>query len=426
MGQLKPLRQRPTDRLLRMGPAAGTGRFPFRVLLGVSGGIAAYKSALLVRELVKAGAEVRVVMTPSAHDFVTPLTLSTLSRHEVLTELVDRHGDGRWNDHVALARWADVLLIAPATAHTLAKLAQGLCDNLLLACCLSATCPLYVAPAMDLEMYRDRAVRANLATLAARGVRTIGPEDGELASGLVGEGRMTEPTAIVDRLRSDLMGTSSLAGRRVLITAGPTQEPIDPVRYIGNRSSGRMGVALADEAARRGAIVSLVAGPILVAPTVPGIERTDVTTAAEMADACERIAPACDLVIMSAAVADFRPAEPATAKMKKGASAPVLTLEPTKDILAALSAARPAGQRLIGFALETHEALRHARQKLERKGLDLLVMNTLADVGAGFGVDTNKVTLLAPDTPPVDLPLMSKADVARAILDRAEDLFPRR
>lgn len=396
---------------------------PRRILLGVTGGIAAYKSALLVRALVKAGADVQVVMTPAAHDFVTPLTLSTLSGRPVLTDLFVRDGSGRWNDHVHLARWADTLLVAPASANTLAKMAHGQCDNLLLACFLSATCPVFVAPAMDLEMWRDPATLHNLALLKERGVRTIGPEHGELASGLVGEGRMTEPEDLVRALHDALIGSSPWAGRTMLVTAGPTQEPIDPVRYIGNRSSGRMGFAIAEEAARRGAQVQLVTGPVQLTTAVAGITRTDVATAAEMAEACKAIAPQADVVVMSAAVADFRPAAPAARKVKKGEPLNTLALEPTEDILAWIGAHRRPGQRIVGFALETNDGVEHARGKLQRKGLDLVVMNTLEDAGAGFGHPTNRVTFIAPDTDPEALPLMSKSDVARALLDRLEALL---
>ncbi|MBV6404915.1 MAG: Coenzyme A biosynthesis bifunctional protein CoaBC [Flavobacteriales bacterium] len=396
---------------------------PRRILLGVTGGIAAYKSAVLVRALVKAGAEVQVVMTPAAHDFVTPLTLSTLSGRPVLTDLFVRDGSGRWNDHVHLARWADALLVAPASANTLAKMAQGQCDNLLLACFLSATCPVFVAPAMDLEMWRDPATGHNLAVLKERGVRTIGPAHGELASGLVGEGRMTEPDELVHALQEALIGASPWAGRTVLVTAGPTQEPIDPVRYIGNRSSGRMGFAIAEEAARRGARVHLVTGPVQLTAGTAGIVRTDVATAAEMAEACKAVAPEADVVVMSAAVADFRPAAPATRKVKKGEPLDTLALEPTEDILAWIGAHRRPGQLIVGFALETNDGVAHARGKLQRKGLDLVVMNTLEDAGAGFGHPTNRVTFIAPDADPQPLPLMSKSDVARALFDRLEALL---
>lgn len=397
--------------------------FPRKVLLGVTGGIAAFKAPLLVRALVKAGAQVQVVMTPAAHDFVTPLTLSTVSGRPVLTHLIDRSGEGVWNDHVHLARWADVMLIAPATANTLAKMAHGLCDDLLLACFLSATCPVFVAPAMDLEMYKDPISQGNLQALRDRGVCTIGPESGELASGLVGEGRMTEPEGIVETLIRALMIPSKLAGKRLLISAGPTQEAIDPVRYIGNRSTGKMGFALAEEAAARGAQVDLIAGPVALRTDRPGISRIDVVSAAEMAEACKARFPGCDLAIMAAAVADWRPANTATTKIKKGGVLPPLEVEATEDILAWMGAHKDDRQRLVGFALETTDEERHAQDKLARKNLDLIVLNSLNDPGAGFGLDTNKVTVFGKDKKAHHLPLTSKAATAIAILDHIERLL---
>ncbi|MBP8823797.1 MAG: bifunctional phosphopantothenoylcysteine decarboxylase/phosphopantothenate--cysteine ligase CoaBC [Flavobacteriales bacterium] len=404
---------------------AAPGVLPRRVLLGVTGGIAAYKAPLLVRALVKAGAQVQVVMTPAAHDFVSPLVLSTLSNRAVLTDLV-QHGPGTatWNDHVHLARWADLLLIAPATAHTMAKMAQGLCDNLLMACWLSAECPVFVAPAMDLEMYRDAAVQANLAQLVQRGVHMIGPDAGELASGLHGLGRMTEPDAIVDRLIAEVMGRSPLAGKRVLITAGPTQEAIDPVRYIGNRSSGKMGFALAEEAAARGAQVDLITGPVSLLTRHASITRTNVVSAADMAQAAKARFAQCDVAILSAAVADWRPARAADSKLKKGRQLPALELEPTEDILAWMGGEKRPGQVLVGFALETDNGRGNAEGKLDRKNLDLIVLNSLQDAGAGFGHDTNLVALIDAGKKFQQLPLMAKTEVARAILDRIGILLP--
>lgn len=398
-------------------------RLTRNVLLGVSGSIAAYKSAALVRELVKAGAQVQVVMTPAAHDFVTPLTLSTLSKRPVLTHMIDRTGEGTWNDHVHLARWADVMLVAPASANTLAKMAQGLCDNLLMSVFLSATCPVYVAPAMDLEMFKDTTTGNNLNALVRRGVKTIGPDSGELASGLEGQGRMTEPESIVRHLVAELMQRSKLVGKRVLVTAGGTQEALDPVRYIGNRSSGKMGFALAEEAAARGAIVDLVTGPVALQTHRPGVNRTDVVSAVEMADACDRSAPQCDIIIMSAAVADHRPKAPADRKWKEKDKGLTVELEPTVDILKGLGARKPAGQILVGFALETHDGLINAQGKLERKNLDMIVLNTLGEPGVGFGHDTNKVTIVRRDKDPEELPLMTKARTAAAILDRLEEIL---
>ncbi|MBX2982803.1 MAG: bifunctional phosphopantothenoylcysteine decarboxylase/phosphopantothenate--cysteine ligase CoaBC [Flavobacteriales bacterium] len=396
---------------------------PRKVLLGVTGGIAAYKTPVLVRALVKAGAEVQVVMTAAAHDFVSPLVLSTLSKRPVLTEMVDRApGTATWNDHVHLARWADLILIAPATANTLAKMAHGLCDDLLLACWLSAECPVYVAPAMDLEMYRNAVTRRNIELLKGRGVTMIGPDEGELASGLVGEGRMTEPEAITGQLIDAVMGRSNLAGVKMLITAGPTHEAIDPVRFIGNRSSGKMGFALAEEAAARGAEVELITGPVELTTNHSGIRRTDVTSAAEMAVAAKERFPDTAVAILSAAVADWRPAQVSDTKMKKQDRLSALELEPTEDILAWMGGEKK-GQLLVGFALETANELRNAEGKLVKKNLDLIVLNSLNDPGAGFGYDTNKVTLIDTDKNATELPLLSKADVAIAILDRVEKLL---
>ena len=398
---------------------------PRKVLLGITGGIAAYKTPLLVRTLVKAGAEVQVVITPAAHDFVSPLVLSTLSKRPALTELVDRgQGSVVWNDHVHLARWADVMLIAPATANTLAKMAHGLCDDLLLACWLSAECPVFAAPAMDLEMYRSAATQANLATLKERGVRMIGPEEGELASGLSGEGRMTEPEVITEQLIEALMGRSAFTGKTVLITAGPTHEAIDPVRFIGNSSSGKMGFALAEEAAARGARVELVTGPVSLTAHHPGIRRTDVVSAAQMAQVAKERFAECDLAILSAAVADWRPAKVADVKMKKKDRLPSLELEATEDILAWMGREKRKDQCLVGFALETNNERSNAEEKLVRKNLDLIVLNSLNDTGAGFGHDTNKVTLIDAGKNAVELPLMSKALTARAILDHIEPRLP--
>ena len=393
-----------------------------KVLLGVTGSIAAYKAAHLVRELVKAGCEVQVVMTPSAHDFVTPLTLSTLSGRPVLTDLFVRDGSGRWNDHVHLARWADLMLIAPASANTLAKMYLGLCDNLLLACYLSATCPIYVAPAMDLEMFKDGSTQSNLLKLKEKGVRTIGPESGELASGLSGPGRMTEPEEMVNVLLKEVAGNGPLNGKQILITAGPTREAIDPVRYISNHSSGKMGFALAEEAAMRGAKVTLITGPVQLKIERPGIERIDVISASEMAEACRRYTTNADIVIMSAAVADHRPAQPSSEKLKKDGMGNSIPLERTEDILQKIGHNKTAGQLVVGFALETEKVLANGWKKLEAKNLDVLVFNSLNDAGAGFGHDTNKVTLLSRGTDPQELPLMTKAEVARAILDRLEEL----
>ena len=393
-----------------------------KVLLGVTGGIAAYKAALLVRELVKSGAEVQVVMTRSAHDFITPLTLSTLSGRPVYTDLFQQDGSGRWNDHVHLARWADVMLIAPASANTIAKMSHGICDNLLMACYLSSASSIYIAPAMDLQMYRDASVQVNLATLKARGILQIGPEHGELASGLFGAGRMTEPEAIVDRLITDLVPKSKLNGKRILVTAGPTREAIDAVRYISNHSSGKMGFAIAAEAASRGAEVHLVSGPV-ERKEAQGIHRIDVTSAAEMAGACKKLATDVDLVIMSAAVADHRPVSPSQSKLKKESFIGSIELERTEDILKEIGLNKREGQVIVGFALETDNEQANAVKKLQQKNLDLLILNSLKDEGSGFGHDTNKITIFARNTDPQEFPLMTKAEAARIILDRTEELL---
>ncbi|MEM9024009.1 MAG: bifunctional phosphopantothenoylcysteine decarboxylase/phosphopantothenate--cysteine ligase CoaBC, partial [Bacteroidota bacterium] len=362
------------------------------ILLGVSGSIAAYKAAVLTRLLVKEGARVKVVMTPAAREFITPLTLSTLSKHPVISTYTDDPDSGAWNNHVELGLWADAMVIAPASANTLAKMAQGICDNVLMATYLSAKCPVFVAPAMDLDMYRHPASVANREQLAAFGHTVIAAGHGELASGLVGEGRMAEPEEILEVLQCAFGKESPLAGKKVLVSAGPTHEPIDPVRFIGNRSSGKMGFALAHAAAELGATVTLVTGPTALAIDHPQVERIDVETAAQMLEACRNAAADAQVVIMSAAVADYTPAEVADQKVKKQGNQWAIALEPTTDILAELGQQKPAGQVLVGFALETENELEHAKGKLARKNLDLIALNSLNDSGAGFGHDTNKVT----------------------------------
>lgn len=399
-----------------------------RILLGVTGGIAAYKTPLLVRGLVKAGYEVRVVLTEDATAFVTPLTLATVSRHPVLHRLYDP-ADGTWTNHVALGEWADLFLIAPATANTLAKMASGQADNLLLTTWLSARCPVQVAPAMDLDMWRHPATQANLERLRGFGVTVIPPASGELASGLSGPGRMPEPEELLAAVRARLEGPSAegpLAGRRFLITAGPTQEAIDPVRYIGNRSSGRMGLALADALARRGAAVTVVKGPSALHAEHPAVEELPVTSAAEMHAAClERWADA-DGFIGAAAVADYTPAHPADRKIKKEAGSDAgleIALVRTPDILADLAGRKRDGQLVVGFALETDNELENALGKLERKGLDLIVLNSLRDEGAGFGGQTNRVTLISGRNDVRSYPLKAKTAVAEDIVDRMAEWF---
>jgi phosphopantothenoylcysteine decarboxylase/phosphopantothenate--cysteine ligase len=380
-----------------------------KILLGVTGSIAAYKAALLTRLLVRAGAEVQVVMTEAATGFITPLTLSTLSKRPVLTSLQE---EGQWNSHVALGRWADLMLVAPASADTLARMAAGLCDNLLLAVYLSAACPVMVAPAMDSDMWRHPATAANLRVLAERGVDAVPVGTGELASGLTGEGRMSEPEELLRRLEERLAAAGTLRGKKALVTAGPTYEPIDPVRFIGNHSSGRMGVAVADELAARGAEVCLVLGPSQVKPARSGVTVREVTTAAEMRAACLEAFPGADIAVLAAAVADFRPVSPADKKIKKNAASLTLELEKTADILAELGRQKKEGQFLAGFALETDHEKENALKKMREKNLDMIVLNSLRDEGAGFAHPTNKVTFFLADGRVEELPLQLKTGVA--------------
>lgn len=400
-------------------------------MLGVTGSIAAYKAAMLVRLLVKAGAEVRVVMTEAARDFITPLTLATLCKHPVLVDNFDPT-NGAWNSHVSLGEWADHYLIAPATANTLAKMASGMADNLLLCSYLSARCPVSVAPAMDLDMYRHAATRHNLEILHNHyGVNIIEPRDGELASGLVGKGRMAEPEEIVDYLTRAFAGEKegALAGRRILVTAGATVEPIDPVRFVSNYSTGKMGYALAEALADRGAEVTLVTGQATarLAGRYPNLTTVRALSAAEMYEACERLFPAMDGAVFCAAVADYTPARPMGEKYKHDPAQPfLLELKPTVDIAAAMGRIKRtdgAGRQVtIGFALETAptgaegQGMAYAREKLEKKNLDAIVLNSLSDVGAGFGTDTNKVAILDREAA-IELPLKSKREVAEDIAD---------
>lgn len=385
-----------------------------KILLGVSASIAAYKAALLVRLLVKAGAEVRVIMTPAAKDFITPLTLSTLSKNPVLSELKDQD---QWANHVLLGRWADALLIAPASANTLAKMAHGDCDNLLLAVYLAASCPVLFAPAMDEDMWHHPATRNNIGKLLAYGHHQLPVEKGELASGLVGEGRMAEPETIVQFL-NDFFSTplKSLAGKKVLVTAGPTHEPLDPVRFIGNHSSGKMGIALAVEMASRGAQVELVLGPTHLTPPDGCVHVTRVKTAQEMYEACRQYFPETDIAVLAAAVADYRPRQMALQKIKKQESLFTLELEKTTDILQSLGAIKKNGQLLVGFSLETTDGKAFALQKLAQKKADMIVLNTLQDAGAGFAHDTNKITIFDRNGREQSFPLKSKTAVAKDIV----------
>ncbi len=385
-----------------------------KILLGITGSIAAYKSILLVRLLVKAGAEVKVIMTPSAKDFVTPLTLSTLSKNPVLTGLFEENS---WSNHVMLGRWADIMLLAPLSCNTLAKMAQGLCDNLLLATYLSATCPVVAAPAMDEDMWRHPSTNANLAALEAHGVTIIPVDSGELASGLYGDGRMAEPEAILSFVGNRFFLPADLKGKKVLVSAGPTQEAIDPVRYISNHSSGKMGVAIAEQLAARGANVHLVLGPAAVKAHHPSITTYPVLSADDMYRRCTELFADADIAVMAAAVADYTPAVTATEKIKKKDSELTIELVKTKDILKALGAQKKKGQLLVGFALETNNEKEHAIAKLKDKNADMIVLNSLRDAGAGFAHDTNKITIFAKNGSEQAYEQKSKQQVAADIVD---------
>ena len=360
-----------------------------KILLGISGSIAAYKTAILVRLLIKEGAEVKIVMTPAAKEFVSPLTLSTLSKNAVLTDIANNDS---WNNHVMLGRWADIMMIAPLSCNSLAKLAHGLCDNLLTAVYLSATCPVFVAPAMDEDMWHHPATQSNVDIIRSFGNTIISVESGELASGLIGEGRMAEPQTIVNALNNFFLSSKELAGKKVLVTAGPTYEAIDPVRFIGNHSSGKMGVAIANEFQKRGAEVTLVLGPSSIS-TMPNMNVVRVQSAEEMFEACSNIFGTMDIAVMSAAVADYTPAIVAEEKIKKSTDRFSIELKKTKDILKHLGEIKKEKQLLIGFALETQDEKKYALKKLSEKNTDLIVLNSLNDNGAGFGFDTNKITI---------------------------------
>jgi phosphopantothenoylcysteine decarboxylase/phosphopantothenate--cysteine ligase len=388
------------------------------ILLGVTAGIAAYKTASLVRLLVKSGANVKVVMTPSAKDFITPLTLSTLSKHPVHSSFTNEDDDNAvWNNHVELGLWADVFVIAPATANTLSKMANGVCDNLLLATYLSAKCPVYFAPAMDLDMYKHESTLRSFKVLKGYGDIMIPATNGELASGLVGEGRMAEPEDIISFIEDDILGKLPLRGKKVLVTAGPTHEAIDPVRFIGNHSSGKMGFEIAKAAANFGAEVILITGPThqKVSPSL--IKVIPVTSAQDMYDAAHKYFNDVDVAILSAAVADFKPKEVATQKIKKKASTLTLELERTKDILASLGVIKKQ-QYLVGFALETNDELENAIGKLKKKNLNLIVLNSLNDKGAGFKSNTNKVTFIDDKENITEFKLKSKVEVASDLLNK--------
>ncbi|MEZ4920790.1 MAG: bifunctional phosphopantothenoylcysteine decarboxylase/phosphopantothenate--cysteine ligase CoaBC [Saprospiraceae bacterium] len=383
------------------------------IILGISGSIAAYKSAFLTRLLVKKGAEVQVVMTDSATGFISPLTLSTLSKHPVHSQVSSEES---WNNHVELGLWADALIIAPATANTLAKMAQGICDSMLTAVYLSARCPVFVAPAMDLDMWKHPATQANIQTLRDHGVSIIPVGHGELASGLHGDGRMAEPEDIVAFLEKHLYADAPLKGKRALITAGPTHEAIDPVRFIGNHSTGKMGIALAESLARQGAEVDLVLGPTHLRPSLDQIRVHSVQSAEQMYQACLAQYAQTDITILAAAVADYRPEHVSDKKIKKKSDDMQISLSKTVDIAAELGKLKKTGQINIGFALETDQEVAHAKSKLERKNFDFIVLNSLRDKGAGFGHDTNKITILHADGSGTAFDLKSKTAVAEDIV----------
>ena len=390
------------------------------IVLGVTGSIAAYKAAFLVRLLMKRGAEVQVVMTPAGKEFITPLTLSTLTRKPVVSEFFDRR-DGSWNSHVDLGQWADAMLIAPCTASTIGKMTSGVADNMLITTYYSMKAPVFIAPAMDLDMYRHPVTQHNLETLRSIGNIIIEPASGELASQLVGKGRMQEPEDIVAALEEYFTKQAQLSKKKVLITAGPTYEQIDPVRFIGNWSTGKMGFALAEECAQRGADVTLIAGPVSLTTEHPNIKRIDVKSAHQMYEAAMANFPSSDAAILCAAVADFTPAITSDTKIKRKGDM-TITLKPTEDIAAALGAIKRPDQKMVGFALETDNEAANAQGKLERKNLDFIVLNSLNDKGAGFGYDTNKVTLIDRKGTQ-ELPLQSKKNVAKAIIDKLAGLL---
>ena len=392
-----------------------------KIVIGVTGSIAAYKIPFLVRLLIREEAEVIVMMTPAARDFVTPLTLSTLSRHPVIIEPFTK-ADGSWNSHVELGTWADVLLLAPVTANTLGKMAHGIADNFLVTAYLSAKCPVFFAPAMDLDMYLHPTTQQNIALLRSFGNNLIEPQTGELASGLSGPGRMAEPENILATLRDFFKKKEEFKGKKILVTAGPTQEPIDPVRFIGNRSSGLMGVALAEEAAGRGGAVTLLLGPSSLEPVLPGIRVIRIGTAEELRQECLLAAPAADIIVMAAAVSDYRVPHPGAKKIKKSGTDLTLKLEPAPDILKELAAKKKKRQLIVGFSLETDHEMENARKKLKEKNLDMVVLNTLNDPGAGFESLTNKVTLLLKNGRVVRGKLKSKKEVAADIFNALQTL----
>jgi phosphopantothenoylcysteine decarboxylase/phosphopantothenate--cysteine ligase len=389
-----------------------------KIVLGISGGIAAYKTATLVRQFIKAGAQVQVIMTPASKDFITPLTLSTLSKNPVFSSFYNEEDENAiWNNHVEIALWADLMLIAPATANTLSKMANGQCDNLLMATYLSAKCPIYFAPAMDLDMYKHQSTLENFAKLSEFGNTIIPAESGELASGLSGEGRMAEPESIIAFMEADLRSKLPLKGKKILITAGPTYEAIDPVRFIGNYSSGKMGFDIAKSAADKGASVILVSGPTSYTINHNSISLHPVVSAEEMFEICTNFFPEVDVFISAAAVADYKPKIVAAHKIKKETSQLIIELEKTTDILGTL-AINKTSQFVVGFALETENEIENAIKKIKKKNLDLIVLNSMQDEGAGFGTSTNKVTFIDRDLKIEPMELKTKEAVAEDIINK--------
>jgi len=400
-----------------------------KILVGVTGSIAAYKAAILIRLLIKEGAEIRVLMTSHAHEFITPLTLATLAKHPVLTDFFNPE-NGDWNNHVELGLWADAFLIAPASANTMAKMASGIADNLLLTTYLSARCPVFIAPAMDLDMLNHPATRKNIDILLGYGNTILEPATGELASGLSGKGRMEEPEILMDALKKYFSESpkkkslSKLKGKKVLVTAGPTYEPFDAVRFIGNYSSGKMGFAIAEALAAQGANVTLVSGPVSLMPQHPGITYYPVHTASEMLARSLECFPETDGAILSAAVSDYRPKSPVTHKIKRKDENMVLELEPNPDIALQLGNIKQPGQFLAGFALETDDELQHAIKKLNKKNFDFIVLNSLRDKGSGFMGDTNKITIISRDNKIAAFELKSKKDAALDIVQYLDNYLP--
>jgi phosphopantothenoylcysteine decarboxylase / phosphopantothenate---cysteine ligase len=392
------------------------------IVLGITGSIAAYKACQLIRLFVKAGAEVQVVITPAGKEFITPVTLSALTSKPVISEFFAQR-DGTWHSHVDLGLWADAMVVAPATASTIAKMANGVADNMLITTYLSMKAPVFVAPAMDLDMFAHPATQHNLATLRSYGNQIIEPTSGELASKLVGKGRMEEPENIFQVVADHLCSTNTLEGKTVVVTAGPTYEKIDPVRFVGNYSSGKMGYAIAQECAARGAKVELVSGPVQLSINHPGVKVTKVESAAEMYEAAVALFGGCDAAVLSAAVADFTPETHADKKIKREKGDQTITLKPTHDIAAALGERKTNGQKLVGFALETNDEQHNAQQKLQKKNFDFIVLNSLRDEGAGFNYDTNKISIIFRSGEQETFPLKPKTEVAADIVDRLEKLW---